>query len=139
VRHFGSLASAAPTTTAPTSPSPAGTVKSFTEGVLTIALGDGSTVSGKVTEDTHIVCFKAGGEGTEGDDDGGGGDDSHARIADHHGDGGFSGDDDEGDDDGGGSFSSCSTEALVPGAVVLGAELRLGSGGTAWENVLLAA
>jgi hypothetical protein len=138
LRHFGTLAST--TTTTPTSPvTPAGTVKSFTEGVLTITLADTSTVSGKVTEDTELGCFKPGTEGS-GDDDNPG-DDDHAQIADHHGDGAQgAGDDDQGDDDGPSAAStSCTTAALVPGAVVLGAELRIGPSGAVWKHIVLSA
>ncbi len=45
--------------TAPTSTSSsdnAGTVQSFTNGVLTITLNDGSTVTGKVTDATELEC-----------------------------------------------------------------------------------
>ena len=56
------IAPGSPATTT-TSPSPtgetAGTVKSFTEGVLAITLNDGTTVSGKVTEETEIHCQSA--------------------------------------------------------------------------------
>src|SRR5690242_1057691 len=53
LRHFGHE------TTAPTSANAAdnaGTVQSFTGGVLTIALNDGSTVKGMVTNDTELEC-----------------------------------------------------------------------------------
>src|SRR5262249_7738571 len=67
-RHFGTVSNTTtPTTKSPVTP--AGTVKSFTEGVLTITLADGTTtVSGKVTEDTEIACLTPGTEGS-GDDD----------------------------------------------------------------------
>src|ERR1700749_1050523 len=44
------------------SPGNAGTVVSFTEGVLTVKLGEGAsatTVSGKVDEETEIHCIQA--------------------------------------------------------------------------------
>jgi hypothetical protein len=58
----------------PTTPTPgetAGTVKSFTEGVLVITLNDGTTVSGKVTEQTEIHCQAASSAGSDdGSDEG---------------------------------------------------------------------
>jgi hypothetical protein len=131
-------ASLSTTTTTPTAPTsePAGKVASFEGGVLTITLSDGSTVSGKVTEQTEIRCQSA--TSTEGDDpdengdenSGGNGDDSHAGFS-SRGDDFSSGD---GDDDGG-DAQACTTTALVPGAVVLEAELRIGSGGAVWEQI----
>lgn len=44
------------TSTSPGAEQNAGTVQSFTNGVLTIALNNGQTVSGMVTPDTEIVC-----------------------------------------------------------------------------------
>lgn len=152
VRTFGAFTrSAAPVTaptpsaptppsppTTPTPPSPAGTVLSFTEGVLTITLPDKSTVSGKVTENTELECVTA---GEEKDDDGPGDDTgtSDARIADHGA--GAPGDEErEGSDHGDHEEAApCTTEALKPGASVLGAELILTSGGPVWERIELGA
>lgn len=137
-RHFGAFSRTTTSTTSPTTPAtPAGTVKSFNEGVLTITLADSSTVSGKVNEDTEIICVTPGTE-NGGDDDQGSGDDqggdhAGAFASDFHGD---QGDDDQGDDDGGGA-TNCTVAALVPGAVVLGAELRIGSSGAVWDRVAL--
>jgi hypothetical protein len=138
-------ASAAPTTspaspTAPTTPTTesAGKVASFKEGVLTITLNDGTSVSGKVTEQTQIHCSApptTGGE--DNDDEGGSGEGDHgssgqprasessrhlARAADH-GDGG-----DEGQ-------QSCTTSALTEGALVREAELSISSAGAVWDHV----
>jgi hypothetical protein len=140
VRHFGSVAnSTAPTTTG--SVTPAGKVKSFNEGVLTITLADESTVSGKVTEDTELRCLTpgSGGGDDEGDDRG---DSTRAVMSDHHGDG-VAGDSQGDDDQGGGDdhppSSTCTATALTPGATVLGAELRIGPGGAVWEEIVLSA
>jgi hypothetical protein len=139
-------ASAAPTTSSPASPAApttpttesAGKVASFKEGVLTITLTDGTSVSGKVTEQTQIHCSTApttGGE--DNDDEAGSGEGDHgssdqarasessrhlARAADHNGGG------DEGQ-------QSCTTAALVEGALVREAELSIGSGGAVWDKV----
>jgi hypothetical protein len=148
VLRFGATASAsagASTDTSASPPSPtsetAGTVKSFNEGVLTITLNDGTEVSGKVTEDTELECRSAtppaGGDDEQGDD-GGGGHDSALALSDRgsapsSGDDG--GDDEQGDEDGG--AASCTTAALMPGAVVREAELHVGSGGAVWTKVEL--
>jgi hypothetical protein len=94
--------------------SEAGTIASFdaTTGRLTIALTGGGTVSGLVTEETRISC--------EGEDD---------RHADRR--------DQGGDDNGGHEGQTCTTAALVPGALVGEAELRLGNGTATFEEVEL--
>ena len=130
--------------TAPASPSgeTAGTVTSFTGGVLTITLTDGSTVSGKVTEGTEINCQSAT-PASSGDDEAGsddsGSDDSGtssttARVSSH--DSG-SGDGEDGQDDSQGTEGqqSCTTAALVPGAVVREAELSVSASGAVWHQV----
>jgi hypothetical protein len=154
--HIGAATTTAPTGTPTTPPAPenAGAVASYTGGVLTLTLNDGSTVSGKVTADTRIGCIKAtptppaGTEGQPTDegpgDDNGQGDDQNrgdmSQQGDHessewHGDQG----NDDDDDDGGPGVSEppCDSSALVPGAVVRAAELRIGPGGTEFESVWL--
>jgi hypothetical protein len=138
-----------PTPTTPTTPAgePAGTVKSFEKGVLTITLKDGTTVSGMVTEETRLECQSATPSPTTGDDDQGAGDDQsspesgeHGATTAHaadHGQQGEDGGDDQGDEGGDGSQTSCTTAALVPNAVVGEAELKLGSAGAVWEKVQL--
>jgi hypothetical protein len=137
---FGASLSTTATTTTPTPPAsePAGKVASFEGGVLTIMLTDGSAVSGKVTEQTEIRCESA--APTEGDDaddqgdesSGGNGEDSSSHV-------GFSSRGDDlssgGGDDDGGDAQACTSTALVPGAVVLEAELSIGSGGAVWEHI----
>lgn len=153
--HIGSMTApptGAPTTT-PTPPTPenAGTVASYTNGVLTLTLNDKSTVSGKVTNETRIECVKAtppmpptsepGAEGPG--DDNGQGDDQSRGDMNQQGDGGQGeweqGND--GDDDGGPGAGEpeppCDSSSLVIGAVVRAAELRIGPGGTEFESVLL--
>jgi hypothetical protein len=149
VLSFGSAispTSTAPTGTTPTAPSgeTAGKVASFEGGVLTITLNDGSTVSGKVTEQTELRCESATPtEGNEGDDNsdgngdensGGNGDDST-----HSGPGMSSTGDDMssgGDgEDGGPTPTSCTSAALVKDAVVREAELSVSSAGSVWEHI----
>jgi hypothetical protein len=146
--HIGPMGTA-PTTTPTTTPTPpkpenAGTVASYTNGVLTLTLNDNSTVSGKVTNETRIRCVKATlateppGEG-RGDDNGQGDDQSRGDMnwRGDHGSGEWQHGDD-GDDDGAGEPEPpCDSSSLVPGAVVRAAELRIGPGGTEFESVLL--
>jgi hypothetical protein len=149
--RFGSLslpAASGPTQTTPTTPTtqPAGKVVSFENGVLTIMLADQSTVSGKVTEGTELQCHSASATPTTGGDDQGGSDDAAGDESEHGGaptqahesdvqDGqGQQGDDDANEDSG---QQSCTTAALVKGAVVGEAELKLSSAGAVWEKVEL--
>jgi hypothetical protein len=121
----------------------AGTVASFTGGVLTITLKDGSSVAGKVTETTEIRCQSSTPTSQEGDDDqngdeasGGNGDDGSSHgggVFGSHGDDMSSGDD--GQEDGQGQSSACTTAALVPTAVVSEAELSIGASGAVWDHV----
>ncbi len=69
--------------------STAGTVASFTNGVLTLKLADGSMVSGKVTSATGIECEAAEGTAMQADDRDGGDDHGGDRgdTGDHSGPG----------------------------------------------------
>lgn len=158
----------APTTppTTPPAPENAGTVASYTNGVLTLTLTDGSSVSGKVTANTRIECVSAtptsppvgqgNDEGAPGDDNGLGDDQSggdgnqsdpgQGNPGQGQGDQtpqGQGGQDDGGD---GGNPSTtpatpsgppCDSSALVNGATVRAAELRIGPGGTEFESIEL--
>ncbi len=153
-------------TDTPSAPSgeAAGKVASFANGVLVLTLGNGSTVEGLVTEATDLECALAAPPPTSsGEDDQGAGDDErgegeggvHGSPAAHrqdvgrrsdgaHGEGneGRDGQGDEGgeggeEEDGGPPPVSCTAAALVPGAAVREAELRLGSAGAVWEKVEL--
>jgi len=145
----------APAPTAPPTPENAGTVASYTGGVLTLTLNDGSTIGGKVTNNTRITCVKAtptasptgaGGPPTDessGDDNGQGDDESSdmSQHGDHEwGSGGSQQDGwDGGDDDEaqGAPEPPCDSSALVAGAIVRAAELRIGPTGTEFESVWL--
>jgi hypothetical protein len=132
----------------------AGTVVSYTGGVLAIKLTDNSTVAGKVTEETELRCQPATPPTEPGDDDGGDsergseGDEQHgqsapSQFASQHGDffahsaDSQDSDGDEGDDNGNQSQESCNTAALTPKTVVLEAELKLSSAGAVWEKVVI--
>jgi hypothetical protein len=145
--HDWSQSGSTSTTTSTSSDQNAGTVQSFTGGVLTIALNSGQMVSGDVTGDTEIECQAAadmsssmsshddgdhGGGGNGGDQSGGGngGDQSGG------GNGGDQGDD-QGQGDDNGENANCSSADLTPGTVVHEASLRLSGAGATWDKVEL--
>jgi hypothetical protein len=151
----GTLA-ASGTATSPVQATPtnesAGTVESFEAGVLKIKLGDGTIVSGKVTEETELRCQPATPPTEPGDDDGGDdenaqqGDQQHGspgsdQFAAQHGDvlahsADTQGGDDQGEGDGGEETQeSCTTAVLVHGAIVREAELKLTGSGAVWEKL----
>jgi hypothetical protein len=135
---------------------PAGTVASFADGKLAIALNDGTTVSAKLTAGTEIECRTAiaaaardGGQGAGGDQG-----DERSDQGDERGDGaqsssgpgsgrqdagrGDDGRDEDGRDDGAEDEAEhCSPTALVTGAVVREAELSVSSAGAVWREVEL--
>ena len=138
----------------------AGTVASFDAetGRLVIDLFGTDTIAGLVTDETEIKCEdehsatassssegSGSGESEPGDDNGGEGEE---EVGDDHGDDGEEvGDDNsgpgsdnsgpggEGDDDHGDHL--CTTAALVPGAVVEEAELKLANGQAIFHEVEL--
>ena len=119
--------------------STAGTVKSYTDGVLTIALSDGTEVSGKVTRKTDIECdddSRSARSSSRGDDDDKRGDDNGRHRGDDHNKG------ERGDDrsDGkrrGRHDDDCGDEALREGAAVHKAKLKISSRGLSWDDVEL--
>jgi hypothetical protein len=96
----------------------AGTVASFTGGVLTISLAGGGTLGGEVTDETEIECDDVAHASDDGDDDQGGDDGDH-----HH----------HGDDD------NCAPDALTAGAAVHEADLKARDGKAIFEKVELGA
>jgi hypothetical protein len=118
-----------------------GTVESFDGTTLVISLFGGGTITGAVTDETEVECDSDPGDDRghdEGDDDQG---DDNDDQGDDDGD---HGDDDrvartasDGDDDGDHGNEDCGTDALVPGAKVLEAELKISGGEAAWEEVEL--
>jgi hypothetical protein len=106
----------------------AGTVQSFSNGVLTILLNNGQTVSGQVTGDTEIKCETA--------EDMSGSLRTNDRRGDNGGDNGDQGDDQgQGDDDN--NEAMCDSSDLTPGTVVHEAELGVSSAGAVWDKVEL--
>lgn len=133
-----------PATPATPSNESVGKVTSFKEGVLIITLTDGTPVSGKVTEQTEIQCTPAtptiggdddeagSGEGDQGSSteslsNDGSHNDAHAALSGDEGEDGQDGSDE--------GQQSCTTAALIPGAMVREAELTLGSAGAVWDRV----
>jgi hypothetical protein len=110
----------------------AGTVASFTNGVLTITLAKGGTLTGTVSPDTEIECHDA--TATAADD---GGDGDHGGAGDQGG----SGDDNDGNDgnDDHGDGGNCGPEALTAGRAVKEADLKAANGTAVFEKVELGA
>jgi hypothetical protein len=148
-RLSGSPSSTAPTTGTPSSGEPAGTVVSFTEGVLTIELtSDKSLIKGKVTERTELECQPAAGAGSD-EEQGGGDDQDRSASGDEGGPSSqtqasgqnvaMARSSDVGDDQGEeqDEEETCTRAALKPGAVVLRAELLIGGSGAVWEKIEL--
>jgi hypothetical protein len=110
----------------------AGTVASFTGGVLTINLAGGGTLAGEVTEDTEIECDDVAHAADDGDDHEG--DDGDHHHGGDDGDDDHNGDDGDDDDEGG---DNCPAGALAAGAVVHEAELKARDGKAVFEKVEL--
>jgi hypothetical protein len=135
----------------------AGTIVSFTEGVLTIKVGEGekaTTVSGKVTEETELHCIPAPPATPAAattpmahtSDNGGWSDGEQGQQSD--GEQGMSHDDDQGsgDDQGdddrndeGGEQPPCTTANLTPGTIVHRAQLQLDGSGAVFREIVLVA
>jgi hypothetical protein len=121
----------------------AGMVKSFTHGVLTITLRDGSTVSGAVNGDTELECMAPAQMQAEPGDGGDGGGDQSGDDNVSNDARSMSADDGGGSDDQGGDqsenedASACTSANLTPGTAVHEAELRITSAGAAWKKVEL--
>jgi hypothetical protein len=126
-----------------------GHVTSFENGVLTIALDGGGSVTGKVTDATRIECGEHAAttsRNDEGDDNSGDGDHSGpGRGDDANEPGDDQGDDEPGDDDGNdepgddhGNDANCTAANLVSGAVVREADLVIRDGAATFRKVELA-
>jgi hypothetical protein len=128
-------------------------VSSFTAGKLTITLADGTMLSGRVSEATEIRCEAAdrppmivdqdgdsrggpgpGAQGNRDEVDNDQGDDNDRGNDNDQGD-----DNDQGNDNDHGVAERCTVAALIPGAVVSEAELRVGAAGAVWEELELVA
>ena len=131
--HFGSWGEGS--TASNNSAQNAGTVASFSNGVLTLTLNDGSMVSGHVAGTTEIKCDAGQAQEME-----------HQRHADgDHGGGSNGGDDnvdnndnndDQGQDEQGAPM--CSTANLAPGMIVRDAELTITGSSASWKDLELA-
>jgi hypothetical protein len=122
-----------------------GTVQSFQNGVLTIALANGSTVSGTVTANTRVSCEsmdnerdfarRDGGPGPNG----GSGSSSGSGSGDNGGNGGNGGNDGNGGngDHHEGNDPQCFAMLQHPGTKVIDAELNIVQGNAFWDEVEL--
>jgi hypothetical protein len=146
----GTAGTPSPGDTSPTTAPPnenAGKVASYTGGILTLTLNDNSSVSGIVTNHTRIECISASvpptsGPGEGRDDDNGMGDDQSGSDRNQgapqwrgSGEHGQDGGDDHGDDGPATTEPPCDSSALVAGAIVREAELRIGPSGTEFESI----
>jgi hypothetical protein len=128
--HFaGTGSSTGSPTGSPVASQNAGTVASFTNGILAITLADGSTVNGAVTSATELECEAAApmqtmDRGPSGGDNGNG-----DNNGDNAGDNGGNG----GNGDVGDNNNMCTT--ITPGMVVREANLTLTGSGAAWDRV----
>jgi hypothetical protein len=161
VRHLRFGLDRSPSTTAsPTPETSAGRVVSFTGGVLTIKLNDGTMVKGQVSGATGLECEAANSTSTfqtdrrsrdgGGGDQGGGSDDETNGKADQGDEakGNDQGDEAKGNDQAeqGGQGdneaegeTACPMTALSPNAVVREADLRISSAGAVWDKIELIA
>jgi hypothetical protein len=116
----------------------AGTVQSFTGGVLTIALTNGQTVSGQVTGDTEIECQAVENDMSSlrsQDRHGGDGNGNNDNGNNDNGDDNGNNDQGQGDDDN--DDAMCDSSNLTPGTVVHEAKLGISSAGATWDKVEL--
>jgi hypothetical protein len=111
----------------------AGTVTSFTGGVLTVHLFNGDDVKGTVDSRTEIECEHRGSASTTAVAAHDGGDDP--GDDDHGGD--DNGEDQQGDDNGDDDANGCDASALTAGAVVREAELKTTSSGLVFREIEL--
>jgi hypothetical protein len=107
----------------------AGTVVSFTGGVLIVHLFNGDDVKGTVDADTEIECEDTTTAARAADD--GGGDDHGDDDNDDQGD------DDQGDDDNDEDEAGCDAAALTQGAIVKEAELKATATGLVFREIEL--
>jgi hypothetical protein len=148
--RFG-LDGSSSTSASPTPETTAGRVVSFTGGVLTIKLNDGTMVKGQVSRATGLECEAANSTSTIQTDrrshDGGGGDQGGGSDDQTNGKAG-QGDEAEGNDqaeqgDQGDieaeGETACPMTALSPNAVVHEADLRISSAGAVWDKIELIA
>jgi hypothetical protein len=129
----------------------AGTVASFTNGVLTINLGKGGTLVGQVTSATEIECDGTATATAAGDDPGGddsgddhgggnnGGGSADGNYTGGNNNGGHDNGDDGDDDNGGDDQSNCGVEAFTAGRKVKEADLKAANGVAVFDKVELGA
>jgi hypothetical protein len=126
--HFGTAGTTTSTTSGDEMQGTAGTVDSFSGGMLKIKLNDqnGTIVSGMVTDATELKCEAPENEVNDND-----GEDGGSQSGDN-----TSGDNTSGEDQGE-DAQMCTTANLTRGTVVQDAELKISSAGAVWQEVEL--
>jgi hypothetical protein len=115
----------------------AGTVLSFTGGVLTIRRTDGSMVSGNVNAETEFECDAAEPTVMQTDDHGSSSGDNGGDNGDRGDNNGNQGDNNDQGEEQGEVEHACPPSALTPGTAVDEAELQVSSAGAIWRKVEL--
>jgi hypothetical protein len=110
----------------------AGTVVSFTGGVLVVHLFNGDDVKGTVDDNTELKCENDQPMAARAADHGGG-DDDHGDA--EHGDRSGPGHGDDENEDDNDEQANCDASLLAPGAVVAEAELRATAGGLVFREI----
>lgn len=133
----------------------AGTITSYEDGVLTIDLYNGGSITGKVTDDTRVICAKAEDDPAEeesessarhpGGNQGQGSGENEGQENENEGEGEHSGPgpnqgpgENSGPGKGGGECSTCSADDLAVGDVVEEAEVSLRNGDATFTKIKLA-
>lgn len=115
----------------------AGTITSYEDGVLTIDLYNGGSITGKVTDDTRVICAKSEDEPAE--------EESESSARHPGGSQGTGPGENQGSGEGsgpgkgGGECNSCSADDLAVGEVVEEAEVSLRNGDATFKVIKLAA
>ena len=134
----GSTGATGATGAQPPAPETAGMVVSFSNGVLTLKLNDGTTVSGTISDSTSIDCAGPAGNGEDGHDNGNDNSDNGDNSGRGNGDGGGGPGGGHGDDERGGAIA-CTVAAVTTGTLVAEAELHISNLGSVWESLELVA
>ena len=112
----------------------AGKITSFQNGVLTITLAGGGSLTATVAGDTEVECDDDAKASTSTRDHGGDDSDDEHENGDHE-----DGDREDGDDDNRGDDGNCGTEALTVNRTVKEAELKTQGGTAVWKQLELGA
>jgi hypothetical protein len=113
-----------------------GQITEFKDGLLTVKLFGGGTLSALVTADTEIKCDDGAGDAhASGVAHDGPGDDDGGDDQGDDGRGDAQGDDDQGDDHGDDGAARCGADALQVGAKVLEGDVHTSGEKAVWEEI----